>query len=329
MEIAIPAPVAGRVRDVFVARNVQVDAGAPLFRIEPVETADDAGPTGDAHRASTALRHDAADDTAARSAGDRRGVHPRVRRRRAPASSACSPRSVTTPAPTSASCRSSTPSPTVAVVFPERRAPDAEGDEARGAREHFHTFLRSLDVEHEGLPEWYADRLRRAVAPLRRHGAAARAAAGGGAAATVHRPAAPGRAGPRRPRPARRPRGQDARRRPPAARDARPADRGDQAALPRRGVGGADRAPPPLRPSATSSGPEPRCRRGCASSPPLSPATSPTPPTERRSTSSSPARSRSCRSSPRTSCCPGRDEPGAAARGADPPLLQDPRPRRR
>ena len=36
-----------------------------------------------------------------------------------------------------------------------------------GAREHFHTFLRSLDVEHEGLPEWYADRLRRA---LRRYG---------------------------------------------------------------------------------------------------------------------------------------------------------------
>ena len=35
MEIAIPAPVSGRVRDVFVARNVQVDAGTPLFRIEP------------------------------------------------------------------------------------------------------------------------------------------------------------------------------------------------------------------------------------------------------------------------------------------------------
>ena len=42
MEIGITAPVSGRVRDVFVARNVQVDAGAPLFRIEPVvdDTAD-------------------------------------------------------------------------------------------------------------------------------------------------------------------------------------------------------------------------------------------------------------------------------------------------
>ena len=36
MEIGITAPVSGRVRDVFVTRNVQVDAGAPLFRIEPV-----------------------------------------------------------------------------------------------------------------------------------------------------------------------------------------------------------------------------------------------------------------------------------------------------
>src|SRR5207344_1682550 len=36
MEIGISAPVAGRVRDVFVARNVQVDAGTPLFRIEPI-----------------------------------------------------------------------------------------------------------------------------------------------------------------------------------------------------------------------------------------------------------------------------------------------------
>ena len=34
MEIPITAPVGGRVRDVFVSRNTQVDAGAPLVRIE-------------------------------------------------------------------------------------------------------------------------------------------------------------------------------------------------------------------------------------------------------------------------------------------------------
>ena len=41
MEIGIPAPLAGRVRDVFVTRNVQVDAGTPLFRIEPAVADDD------------------------------------------------------------------------------------------------------------------------------------------------------------------------------------------------------------------------------------------------------------------------------------------------
>ena len=47
MEIAITAPVSGRVRDVFVARNVQVDAGTPLFRIEPVGDDDEPMPVTD------------------------------------------------------------------------------------------------------------------------------------------------------------------------------------------------------------------------------------------------------------------------------------------
>ena len=36
MEVAITAPVAGRVRDVYVAANVQVEAGAALVRLEPL-----------------------------------------------------------------------------------------------------------------------------------------------------------------------------------------------------------------------------------------------------------------------------------------------------
>ena len=52
MEIGIPAPLAGRVRDVFVARNVQVDAGTPLFRIEPA-AADDEEPFAAPRRART------------------------------------------------------------------------------------------------------------------------------------------------------------------------------------------------------------------------------------------------------------------------------------
>src|SRR6478735_1086851 len=41
MEIAIAATTSGRVREVMVSRNVQVDAGAPLLRIEPLSHADD------------------------------------------------------------------------------------------------------------------------------------------------------------------------------------------------------------------------------------------------------------------------------------------------
>ena len=161
MEIAVPAPVAGRVRDVFVARNVQVDAGAPLFRIEPLEPTADAAPAG-ARIELTALRHDPGADS------------PRDRLATISAfilgfdvDAATVERVVAAvrddPGPDDLELQILDAFADVAVVFPERRAPDAEGDEARGQREHFYTFLRSLDVEYEGLPGWYADRLRRAV----------------------------------------------------------------------------------------------------------------------------------------------------------------------
>ena len=70
MEIGITAPVSGRVRDVFVARNVQVDAGAPLLRIEPVadDAADVAGGGARRSRRAAAL---AGGDEPLEHAGDR------------------------------------------------------------------------------------------------------------------------------------------------------------------------------------------------------------------------------------------------------------------
>ena len=41
---------------------------------------------------------------------------------------------------------------------------DADEGDIRGPRELFNAYLRSLDLEREGLPEWFGDRLRRAVA---------------------------------------------------------------------------------------------------------------------------------------------------------------------
>ena len=98
MEIAIPAPVAGRVRDVFVTRNVQVDAGAPLFRIEPV--GDDAAdaPAGAARRADGAGQRRRARSVGrhGRATADRRGVHARLRRRRRRRPAGSSPRRAAT-----------------------------------------------------------------------------------------------------------------------------------------------------------------------------------------------------------------------------------------
>ena len=45
MEVVIGAPFGGRVSEVLVAPNVQVEAGAPLLRLEPA--ADDPGEPGE------------------------------------------------------------------------------------------------------------------------------------------------------------------------------------------------------------------------------------------------------------------------------------------
>ncbi len=54
----------------------------------------------------------------------------------------------------------------LAAVAPERRDPGDEDE--RAPREHFNTYLHSLDLEHEGLPAWFGDELARAVAHYER-----------------------------------------------------------------------------------------------------------------------------------------------------------------
>ena len=50
------------------------------------------------------------------------------------------------------------------ALAPERRDQDAETTDSSGAREYLNQYLRSLDPEREGLPEWFTERLRRALA---------------------------------------------------------------------------------------------------------------------------------------------------------------------
>jgi acetyl/propionyl-CoA carboxylase alpha subunit/acetyl-CoA carboxylase carboxyltransferase component len=174
MEIAITAPVSGRIRDVFVARNVQVDAGAPLVRVEPQGDEDGAGSPVAAHIDLTDLRAAESTDPVERARDRLRRVRAYVlgfdvdgraarrlldthRRERA----ALGPSDEIDAAELAVLDAFAD----LCALAPERRDPDAEqSGETRGPREHLNTYLRSLDVEREGLPSWYGDRLQRAVA---------------------------------------------------------------------------------------------------------------------------------------------------------------------
>ena len=163
MEIAVTAPISGTVSEVFVARNVQVDGGAPLLRIEPRGDA----PTDDDRRRADLVRR------VGRPWPPSRRRRPSGRRRCGRSSSATTSRSAAARRAASALRggwhrptswpRSCTPSPISAALAPERRPAD-DDDEQRAPREHFNHYLRSLDVEREGMP----DVVRRAARPRRR-----------------------------------------------------------------------------------------------------------------------------------------------------------------
>ena len=156
MEIAIPAPVSGRVRDVFVARNVQVDAGTPLFRITPSGQNNTDEPVGDRIDVAALGSTDAATGLdLVRACVLGFDVEPATARRLARAGVDGAEADVLTILDAFAD---------LCAVAPERRDLDADTDEGRAPREHLNQYLRSLDVEHEGLPAWFTERLRRAIA---------------------------------------------------------------------------------------------------------------------------------------------------------------------
>ena len=173
MELAITSPVSGRVRDVFVTRNVQVDAGTPLIRIEPL-TGDAADVPMGATIDFAGLQRSPATDPLALAvdhlesirafmlgfdleadrirhmldaiSGDRglvgadRALYVRHRLAIFDAFS------------------------DLCAVAREGRDPNADSDDAHVPREYFNSYLRSLDIEREGVPAWFGDALLRALA---------------------------------------------------------------------------------------------------------------------------------------------------------------------
>ena len=159
MEMAVPAPMRGRVRDVFVSRNVQVLAGAPLFRLE----SDEADGDGTADAGQEQIDLDAFAGAATASADEivyafvlGFDVDP-ARARAQVDSGALSDQAAIAVLGAFADLCS---------LSPERQdlGQDVERGTVTSSREYFNTFLRSLDAEREGLPAWFVDRLSRAVA---------------------------------------------------------------------------------------------------------------------------------------------------------------------
>jgi acetyl-CoA carboxylase carboxyltransferase component/biotin carboxyl carrier protein len=155
MEIAIVAPVAGLVRDVFVTRNVQVVAGAPLCRIEAADREGSAADEGEVGRIElTGLAGgpgpDAVDLVRASvlgfdvpSAEAHRFVH------------------AAGIDPGADSLNVLGAFADLCALTPERRDPD--GEATGRSREYLDSYLRSLDLQREGVPDHFRERLERAV----------------------------------------------------------------------------------------------------------------------------------------------------------------------
>ncbi len=193
METPVKAPYAGRVREILVGVNSQVDGGGALLRIDRVESTmrrARRNPDGGVRRRRDrrpggCARAGVADLAAMRalvmgydvSAERARSVLDQLRpgalaaadRRRR---SCCAPR-------WTCSRRSRT------SVELSRNRPAGEEEESgdervHSPREYFHSYLHSLDVEREGLPEAFRARLAAVLATLRRHRSGTEHRAGGG-----------------------------------------------------------------------------------------------------------------------------------------------------
>ena len=177
METAVRAQQAGSVREVLVAVNSQVDAGAPLLRLDRVDVESDAAPTptvdfhsnddpgdvdnrtralmllGDLHALVTGY------DISGKRGGALTAEYLRLREATDSADPELLHGEVALLTTFADVCELSRNHPAV-----EEETAD---EQVHSPREHFHTYLHSLDFEQEDLPESFRTRLQRA---LRHHG---------------------------------------------------------------------------------------------------------------------------------------------------------------
>ncbi|MGQ0464441.1 MAG: ATP-binding protein [Sporichthyaceae bacterium] len=173
METPVAAPVSGRVREVFAIANSQVPAGTPLLRIDPDSAA---GAVSDAPTIDFASDGVAETDPRTRAnellaslralvtgyditAKDGRGLVAEYSavRKSLPADDADL---------VAAELSLLTVFADVAEMSRNKPLEDEDSGDNRvhSPREHLHSYLHSLDIEREGLPESFKNRLLRALA---------------------------------------------------------------------------------------------------------------------------------------------------------------------
>jgi acetyl/propionyl-CoA carboxylase alpha subunit/acetyl-CoA carboxylase carboxyltransferase component len=185
MEMTVVATHAGRVREVLVAGSVHVEAGAPLLSIEPWKLDGAAAPDGPriAFGASGAVSDPGARARAREQLNALRSLImgfdvsvEEARRLVREFQQARNELPADDPELLHGELEILTIFADLAELSrnwaeAEREDPDDEqGERVRSPREHFRSYLHSLDLEREGLPETFVARLTRALAHYGVHG---------------------------------------------------------------------------------------------------------------------------------------------------------------
>ncbi len=172
MESSLTAPFRGRVKRVLAGENVHVDAHSPLLALEAIEP-NDRPPTGE--RLSFTSLVAPADDMPDRCQENLRRMEwlvlgydigaAEVQRTIADLHGQCADLLACDPALIPGEHRLLGMFADLrAVARPDRADPEPESEFLHSPQEHLHAWLRSLDAEAEGLPQWFIAALRRALA---------------------------------------------------------------------------------------------------------------------------------------------------------------------
>ncbi len=173
MEVAVTAPFNGRVRDVFVGTNVQVDAGAPLVRLEPLGTEHGLAGGATIDFAAIADRSRAETEPLARCSANLNELEAlvlgydvdgaRARRLLDDQEQVYATLALDDPDMLEGERRVLRAFADLRVLFRVQHEPGGE-ERVRSPQEYLFAFLRSLDVEVEGIPRHFVDQLNAALA---------------------------------------------------------------------------------------------------------------------------------------------------------------------